>query len=868
MKHFLPYRQALLLAIATMIGSPNLTAETVEVKTPGTLRLLMYELDSPNISSLTITGVLNSSDLKYIADGKGDIANIKNLDLSDITLISGGDAYASTTYNLPNGESTVYFYVSDKDEYTSSQKTWGYNDNYRITLTENYYGNQLAGLFINNTNLETVKLPSYIQCIAPYIFLNCSKLKNIDFPTSVMEISKSAFADSHIESLVLSDGVRTIAPSAFRNSDIKDIVLPSTLDSIGTKAFQNSKISTIDLSQVKKIGPFAFSNSAIEGKIDLSGINYIPENLFEQTRIAEITLSDELRTIEGNAFLNCHNLHSVSIPPSLENIGKNAFAGTPWLTNYNDEDGVVYINSIAYMYRNETTPQTLEIKDGTTRISPNFIAIPNDNIREIILPPSLISIGDEAFKSLTSLKRIDWHDNIEAIGHRAFEECYNLGFKNLPAKLKTIGRYAFSNCKNIFSLTLPESLARLGDYAFEGCDGITNCVLHSSNLSANPEAFGTNNNLNHSIGEVTVGSNVKRVPDQLFVMCDAVNTVIFEDRNPGNTLELGSHCFGWGRNSRIVINYPKGCVTYVGIAVFSDAIFQNEISFEGLRGADYSAFNGCIGFPPHLVIPESVVGGIWDTALFNIPNIETIELRAPSINAGWLATSPLYDTNNPIANYGVKKVIIGKDVQVLNSYIFYLCINLREIEFEDRDPDNYVPLEIGTSFYGGEKDGTHSQICDITFPYGTTKCAQDAFPSWISKISFPPTFEEFTFSDEFSYIPPCYSELKEIYCYAPIPPQNFDKVKLRESYKDYISVDVHVPMESVRAYKNDSAWGRCNIIGIPTISEKTALEKNDDCITNIYTLSGVEEPGTNFDNLPQGIYIVKYASGKIDKIIK
>lgn len=858
MKNFPPYRQALLLAIATMISSPNLTAETVEVKTPGTLRQIMYQLDSPDISSLTISGALNSADLKYIADAQGDIANLKSIDLSNITLVPGGDAYATTRYGVAQiGAVTVHFYISDNEDHSYGGYTEWLGT---FQSNENYYGDHLAGLFVNHKNLEYVKMPTYLKAIAPYTFHGCTSLKKVDFPTSIKEVSENAFSESGIETLTIPDGVKTIAPQAFRSAKLKNIVLPASLDSIGYNAFSNTQLSTIDLSHVKKIGSYAFAGSTVSGKIDIPEVDSIPAYLFQHTRISEVVFSDRLTTIGESAFENCKYLTSVPIiPTTLENVGKNAFKATPWLTSNNGEDGVVYLNNIAYQFRPQTASSVLSFREGTAKISSCFVQGDADMVREIVFPQSVTTIEEEAFWHMTSLKRVQWSENIKAIGARAFYDCNSLGFDKLPDSIERIEQSAFSYCNNIFSLTLPQNLKWIGSNAFMGCSSITTCTLRSPNLSVARYVFCKDYGYNTSLTDVIIGSEVEAVPDEFVYECYGINTVTFENRPNEKPIDLGDYCFNL--YPKTIINCPKNMVN-IGIGAFYAAIFPGEIPLEGTKHIAASAFRKISGVT-HLVIPESVEKiGTW--AFSEIEGLTTVELRAPNLTSSH--TFGEMSDNPSFPNYAINKVIIGNNVEYLNSLTFNECVGLREIEFEARDVDSYIPLQIGSKVFGAEYYNPaykyeHNQIYDITIPYGTTKCSGDAFGHWIKSMTIPATLEEFTGGGPLE-------DLTEIHCYATVPPKGFDYLKLRKMYKDYKEVDVYVPEKSVETYRADEAWGRCNIIGIPSQDELPSLSIDTDSITGIYNLSGIKLSPNSLESLPQGIYILRYSSGKERKMYK
>ena len=83
------------------------------------------------------------------------------------------------------------------------------------------------------------------------------------------------------------------------------------------------------------------------------------------------------------------------------------------------------------------------------------------NLKEIMFPPNISSIGKGAFGS-TGFERIDIPEGISSIGKEAFARCNNLIRVSLPSTMQTIGNYAFAWSDNrlsvIFSSATPPTL--------------------------------------------------------------------------------------------------------------------------------------------------------------------------------------------------------------------------------------------------------------------------------------------------------------------------------------------------------------------------------------------------------------------------
>lgn len=82
---------------------------------------------------------------------------------------------------------------------------------------------------------------------------------------------------------------------------------------------------------------------------------------------------------------------------------------------------------------------------------------------------SVISIGDDAFKGCSSLRRVTLPASITKIQDNAFEDCPDMTFITLPDNLSTIGNNAFKGCTGLTGIIIPESVSSIGSNAFFGC---------------------------------------------------------------------------------------------------------------------------------------------------------------------------------------------------------------------------------------------------------------------------------------------------------------------------------------------------------------------------------------------------------------
>ena len=110
----------------------------------------------------------------------------------------------------------------------------------------------------------------------------------------------------------------------------------------------------------------------------------------------------------------------------------------------------------------------------------------------IILPNSLVSIGDNAFYYCSGLMSINIPSEVTLIGNYAFYNCVGLNSVIIPSSVKTIGNYTFGYCKALTSFSLPSSVSSIGYYAFYYCSGLSSLYSYSIvpvNLDLSPNVF-------------------------------------------------------------------------------------------------------------------------------------------------------------------------------------------------------------------------------------------------------------------------------------------------------------------------------------------------------------------------------------------
>lgn len=107
----------------------------------------------------------------------------------------------------------------------------------------------------------------------------------------------------------------------------------------------------------------------------------------------------------------------------------------------------------------------------------------------VVLPNSLIEIGDHAFYGCSSLQTINIPNSVKSIADGTFSYCTNLQTVIIPDSVKSIGNWAFYGCTNLQTVIIPNSVKSIGGWAFYGCSSIKEIDIPDSVESIGDGAF-------------------------------------------------------------------------------------------------------------------------------------------------------------------------------------------------------------------------------------------------------------------------------------------------------------------------------------------------------------------------------------------
>jgi hypothetical protein len=293
---------------------------------------------------------------------------------------------------------------------------------------------------------------------------------------------------------------------------------------------------------------------------------------------------------------------------ALNTVSADLVAGEYWytvsngeatITNYNGSGGVV------------TIPSTL---GGYPVVYIGDNAFENDGghlITSVIIPSSVITIGNFAFDYCSSLTSVTIPDSVTTIGMFAFASC-SFTSVTIPNSVTTIGEYAFAFCSSLASVTIPDSVTTIGMFAFVSCSSLASVTIPDSVRTIEQYTF-------QSTGLTTVA-----IPDSV--------TTIGDNAFQGSSLTsvtIGSGITNIG--SSVFSGFSLTSITFLGLiappVVSPSWIGGDGGTYVGLKGHAYADSD----FP--------APGGVWNGLTMG-EYIIGIENKPPVASFTWTPSTP------------------------------------------------------------------------------------------------------------------------------------------------------------------------------------------------------------------------------------
>ena len=122
------------------------------------------------------------------------------------------------------------------------------------------------------------------------------------------------------------------------------------------------------------------------------------------------------------------------------------------------------------------TASVIDAVNGEWTKSHSALAGDPSNVKSIVFPPGVKSIGDDALRGYHALTSVVIPELCTKIGSYAFSGT-NLADVTIPANCVSIGSNAFFNCRALKSVTIPATCTQFGERVFQSCTTLTSVAF-------------------------------------------------------------------------------------------------------------------------------------------------------------------------------------------------------------------------------------------------------------------------------------------------------------------------------------------------------------------------------------------------------
>ena len=332
--------------------------------------------------------------------------------------------------------------------------------------------------------LTSITIPNSVTSIGDYAFEGCRSLTSVNIPNGITSIGKYTFDGcSSLTSVTIPNSVTTIGEYAFDGcTALTSISIPNNVVTIGVGAFEYCNgLTSIDIpNSVMSIEDYTFAGCK---------------------NLTSVSIGNSVACIGNYAFAGCRSLTSVIIPNSVTSIGEFAFYECYGLTTIDIGNGVTSIGNDAFWEC--TSLPSITIGNSVTSIG-ELAFYGCSSLKSITIPQSMTHIGNDVFLNCYDLNAVHISD-LEAWCNIQFDSGFFSRYhlylngkeiKNLiiPEGVTSIGNYAFAKCYRLLSITIPDGVTSIGYHAFALCSNLQNIYYYSEQVPETSDNVFENSN--------------------------------------------------------------------------------------------------------------------------------------------------------------------------------------------------------------------------------------------------------------------------------------------------------------------------------------------------------------------------------------
>lgn len=223
---FITFKKSMLSIALTLFCTASFAQTVVTLDKAGDLSKKIKPAEKFTITSLIVSGSINSDDVRFLRemagrdmDGNETDGKLSSLDLSDAKIVKGGGNYIKVKIGL----SFRFYNITEND-------------------VVGFY------MFYNCRSLTSLKLPKTVKRIELYAMLYCKSLQKCTLPENLSEINDKAFANTNLSEITFPASLTSIKSKVFYEcSNLKTLRFTSpSVPTFGQDIFEDcSKLEKI-----------------------------------------------------------------------------------------------------------------------------------------------------------------------------------------------------------------------------------------------------------------------------------------------------------------------------------------------------------------------------------------------------------------------------------------------------------------------------------------------------------------------------------------------------------------------------------------------------------------------------------------------
>ena len=378
-------------------------------------------------------------------------------------LAVGMSVSAETIAVLPSADESEQdeVVIPDVTPYLAEITTFSHNDNKSAEITTGKCGDDVSyvlyadgSLYIfGSGNMTDYNVGN--EEMSPFYELRGS-IRRIFVEKGVTSVGNGAFFFIlGAEEINLSEGLKKIGSEAFMSCNgVDKIYIPASVTEIGDYALgykvNNGRYGSFVLNDMRIVGESGSAAADYAADENNSGVDFVERA--EKGKCGE------------NAYWVVDNA-----------VGRLTVFGTGAMDDQSYE-----------LYSNASTLKSIVVEEGITYLGSRSFCSDYwywdegnyDGVEELVLPDSLVGIGDYALQSLNNLKELTLPKNLETIGTKAFGK---LKIKKvfIPAKVSNVSD-AFSNWSGLEEFEVSpdnESYASVDGLLYQKSEGVLDVLI-------------------------------------------------------------------------------------------------------------------------------------------------------------------------------------------------------------------------------------------------------------------------------------------------------------------------------------------------------------------------------------------------------